>query len=50
VRPTRNELKRFVHPSVGPLTLRRQALCIGGAEGQVIVTYRAELSTRRATP
>jgi transcriptional regulator with XRE-family HTH domain len=45
VRPARNELKRFVHPSVGPLTLRRQALSIGGAEGQVIITYQAEPGT-----
>jgi transcriptional regulator with XRE-family HTH domain len=42
VRPSRNEVKRFVHPSVGSLTLRRQALSIGGAEDQVIITYQAE--------
>jgi hypothetical protein len=42
VRPSRNELKRFIHPSVGPLVLRRQALSIAGAEDQVIITYQAE--------
>jgi transcriptional regulator with XRE-family HTH domain len=40
VRPTRNELKRFAHPSVGLLTLRRQSLSIAGAENQVIITYQ----------
>jgi transcriptional regulator with XRE-family HTH domain len=42
VRRTRNEIKRFDHPSVGRLTLRRQTLAISGAEGQVIITYQAE--------
>ncbi|MEO3746845.1 helix-turn-helix transcriptional regulator [Plantactinospora sp. B5E13] len=42
VRPVRNEIKRFVHPLVGPLTLRRQALSIAGAEDQTIITYQAE--------
>jgi transcriptional regulator with XRE-family HTH domain len=41
VRPARNELKRFAHPTLGALTLRRQALTIAGAEDQVIITYRA---------
>jgi transcriptional regulator with XRE-family HTH domain len=45
VRPVRNELKRFVHPAVGPLSLRRQALSIAGAEDQVIITYQAEPGT-----
>lgn len=40
VRPTRDELKRFAHPSVGLLTLRRQSLSIAGAEHQVIITYQ----------
>jgi MmyB-like transcription regulator ligand binding domain len=42
VRPSRNEIKRFAHPAVGLLTLRRQALSIAGAEDQVIITYQAE--------
>jgi transcriptional regulator with XRE-family HTH domain len=45
VRPSRNEIKRFRHPVVGPLTLRRQALSIAGAEDQVIITYQAEPGT-----
>jgi transcriptional regulator with XRE-family HTH domain len=40
-RPSRDELKRFVHPIVGTLALRRQALTIGGAEQQVIIVYQA---------
>ena len=40
-RPTRDELKRFVHPVVGELALRRQALTVGGAEQQVIIVYQA---------
>ncbi|WP_232323990.1 MmyB family transcriptional regulator [Catenuloplanes japonicus] len=42
VRRMGNELKRFDHPAVGPLELRRQALTIGGTEGQIVVTYQAE--------
>jgi hypothetical protein len=38
-------MKRFVHPTVGPLSLRRQALSIAGAENQVIITYQAEPGT-----
>ncbi|MFR0354992.1 helix-turn-helix domain-containing protein [Streptomyces sediminimaris] len=41
VRPSRDELKRFVHPVVGELALRRQALTVGGAEQQVIIAYQA---------
>lgn len=40
-RPARDELKRFAHPVVGGLALRRQALTVGGAEQQVIVVYQA---------
>lgn len=40
-RPARDELKRFVHPVVGELALRRQALTVGGAEHQVIIVYQA---------
>ncbi|MCH5676989.1 helix-turn-helix domain-containing protein [Streptomyces gilvus] len=40
-RPSRDELKRFVHPVVGDLALRRQALTVGGAEHQVIIAYQA---------
>ncbi|GAA0318988.1 helix-turn-helix transcriptional regulator [Actinoallomurus spadix] len=42
VRPARDELKRFAHPVVGELALRRQALTVGGAEQQVIIVYQAE--------
>jgi transcriptional regulator with XRE-family HTH domain len=40
-RPSRDELKRFVHPVVGELALRRQSLTVGGAEHQVIIAYQA---------
>ncbi|MFD4777420.1 XRE family transcriptional regulator, partial [Streptomyces sp. NPDC058427] len=40
-RPARDELKRFTHPVVGDLALRRQALTVGGAEQQVIIVYQA---------
>jgi transcriptional regulator with XRE-family HTH domain len=40
-RPARDELKRFAHPVVGELALRRQALTVGGAEQQVIIVYQA---------
>ncbi|AGZ45764.1 helix-turn-helix domain-containing protein [Actinoplanes friuliensis] len=42
VRPARDETKRFHHPVVGPLTLRRQALTVAGALDQVIIAYQAE--------
>jgi transcriptional regulator with XRE-family HTH domain len=41
VRPVRTELKRFRHPTLGDLAMRRQALTIAGAEDQVIIVYRA---------
>jgi transcriptional regulator with XRE-family HTH domain len=41
-RPSRDELKRFAHPVVGEMSLRRQALTVGGAEQQVIIVYQAE--------
>ena len=41
VRPVRDETKRFDHPEVGALELRRQALTITGAEDQVIIVYQA---------
>lgn len=47
-RPARDELKRFAHPVVGELALRRQALGVaasagagGGAGQQVIIVYQA---------
>ncbi|AEW99246.1 DNA-binding protein (plasmid) [Streptantibioticus cattleyicolor NRRL 8057 = DSM 46488] len=40
-RPSRDELKRFTHPDVGELTLRRQSLTVGGAEQHVIIVYQA---------
>ncbi|GAA1114917.1 helix-turn-helix transcriptional regulator [Kribbella jejuensis] len=45
VRPTRNELKRFDHPVVGSLSLRRQSLSVAGADGLVVITYHAEPSS-----
>jgi hypothetical protein len=42
VRPPRDETKHFHHPAAGPLTLRRQALVVAGAEDQVIIAYQAE--------
>ena len=48
VRPTRNELKRFDHPVVGPLSLRRQSLSVAGADGLVVITYHAEPSSPSA--
>ncbi|MFH8411232.1 helix-turn-helix domain-containing protein [Streptomyces sp. NPDC018019] len=45
-RPSRDELKRFAHPCVGDLALRRQALTIGGAEHQVIIIYQAAPGSR----
>ncbi|NUR98560.1 MAG: helix-turn-helix domain-containing protein [Kribbellaceae bacterium] len=48
VRPTRNELKRFDHPIVGPLSLRRQSLSVAGADGLVVITYHAEPSSADA--
>lgn len=49
VRPARDELKRFVHPVVGELALRRQALTVGGAEQQVIIVYQAVPGSPSAT-
>ncbi|MGI8334499.1 helix-turn-helix transcriptional regulator [Actinomadura scrupuli] len=36
------------HPQVGELTLRREKLAIGGAEGQLLVVYHAEPGTSSA--
>ncbi|WP_406172329.1 hypothetical protein OIE52_41920 [Streptomyces canus] len=47
-RPSRDELKRFAHPHVGELALRRQALTVGGAEHQVIIVYQAVPSSPSA--
>lgn len=47
-RPSRDELKRFAHPEVGELSLRRQALTVGGAEQQVIIVYQATPGSRSA--
>ena len=47
-RPARDELKRFAHPIAGDLSLRRQALTVGGAEQQVIIVYQAEPGSRSA--
>ena len=45
VRPVRDAIKRFEHPIVGPLTLRREALSIASSSDQVIVTYQADPGT-----
>ncbi|MEV6632660.1 helix-turn-helix transcriptional regulator [Actinoplanes sp. NPDC051470] len=45
VQPVRDEIKRFVHPVVGPLTLRRQALTIAAAPDQTIIVYQADPGT-----
>ena len=39
---------RLHHPQVGDLTLRREKLIIGGAEGQLLVIYHAEPGTSSA--
>jgi hypothetical protein len=49
VRPPRDETKHFHHPVAGPLTLRRQALVVAGAEDQVIIAYQAEPGSLSAT-
>ncbi len=41
VQPTRDETKRFTHPVVGDLTLRRQTLTVAGS-GVVVIAYQAE--------
>ncbi|GAA0247571.1 helix-turn-helix transcriptional regulator [Cryptosporangium japonicum] len=48
VKPVRDATKRFNHPVVGRLTLRREALSIAGAEGQVIIAYHADPGTSAA--
>ncbi|WP_327011110.1 helix-turn-helix transcriptional regulator [Dactylosporangium sp. NBC_01737] len=40
-RPTGQDVKRFAHPVVGPLTLHRHALEVAGT-GQLVVAYQAE--------
>ncbi len=39
---------RIHHPQVGDLTLSREKLAIGGAEGQILVVYHAQLGTSSA--
>ena len=39
---------RLHHPQVGDLTLSREKLAIGGAEGQLLVIYHAEPGTSSA--
>ncbi|WP_250032307.1 helix-turn-helix domain-containing protein [Paractinoplanes maris] len=45
VRPVRDAIKRFDHPIVGSLTLRREALSIAGGIDRVIITYQADPGT-----
>ncbi|MEV4508453.1 helix-turn-helix transcriptional regulator [Dactylosporangium sp. NPDC049525] len=46
-RPTGQDVKRFAHPAVGELTLRRQALEVAGT-GQLVVAYQADPGTPSA--
>jgi len=39
---------RLDHPQVGELTLSREKLAIGGAQGQLLVIYHAQLRTSSA--
>ncbi|HEY4851943.1 MAG TPA: hypothetical protein VII22_14195 [Streptosporangiaceae bacterium] len=39
---------RIHHPQVGDLTLSREKLAIGGAEGQLLVVYHAQPGTSSA--
>jgi transcriptional regulator with XRE-family HTH domain len=39
---------RFDHPQVGELTLSREKLAVGGAEGQLLAIYHAEAGTSSA--
>ena len=41
-RATTPEVKRLVHPLVGRLELRRQALGVTGADGQLLLAYQAD--------
>ena len=40
--------ERIRHPTVGELTLSREKLAVGGAEGQLLVVYHAEPGTSSA--
>jgi len=42
------EVKRFVHPEVGPLTLRMHTFDVRSSPGQQLLTYHAEPDTRSA--
>ncbi|WP_239157720.1 hypothetical protein [Streptomyces sp. SID13726] len=48
-RPSRDELKRFAHPVVGELALRRLAFTVGGAEQQAIIVCQAVPGSPSAT-
>jgi transcriptional regulator with XRE-family HTH domain len=39
-RPTTQQVKRLLHPLVGPLELRRHALSVAGADGQLMLAYQ----------
>jgi hypothetical protein len=39
---------RLNHPQVGDLTLSREKLAVGGAEGQLLVVYHAQPGTSSA--
>jgi transcriptional regulator with XRE-family HTH domain len=48
VQPREGMPTRIHHPQVGDLTLSREKLAIGGAEGQMLVIYHAEPGTSSA--
>jgi hypothetical protein len=39
---------RLLHPQVGDLTLSREKLALGGAEGQLLIIYHAQPGTSSA--
>jgi transcriptional regulator with XRE-family HTH domain len=48
VRVKGNETKRYLHPSVGELTLNVSTFTVNGSDGQQLVIYRAEPGSRSA--
>ena len=47
VRPARDETKRFLHPYVGMLVLRRQSLTVAGSD-LVVIAYQPEAGSTSA--
>ena len=48
IQPRAGMPERLHHPQVGDLTLNREKLAVGGAEGQLLVIYHAEPGTSSA--